>query len=101
MGGVTSTITELTTPFINMLWFLTALELKSTKLFTINGLLIWVFWLFTRIGFSIYISLVFFMQWDRLTKTAPFVKYFFLLQLANISVLNVMWFIKITKGALK
>lgn len=99
--GVTISVTEITTPFINQMWFLTALNRKNTMAFKINGFLIWFFWLMSRVGYSVASVWLWIVRWEQMTTACHFVWVFFTLQLVNITFLNVMWFSKITRGVLK
>jgi hypothetical protein len=99
--GVTISVTELTTPFINLLWFFTELDMKGSFIFKLNGILIWLFWLVTRIGYSTVTIWLWINQWHKLVTASDFVWIFFTLELANITLLNLVWFKKITMGVIK
>lgn len=51
---VTVTFTELTTPFVNQRWFFEQAGLKESRLYVINGALMWLSWFVIRIGFVFY-----------------------------------------------
>ncbi|KAL9645500.1 hypothetical protein ABK040_000566 [Willaertia magna] len=107
--GVTVCFTEYTTFFINMRWFLVTANLKESNLYIINGLLLWLVWAITRIGFAIYCLLFFiykFNDWMILIEKIGnlkgyFLFCFYLIQSLNLAILNVMWFYKLTMGVYK
>jgi hypothetical protein len=94
-------VTEGTTPFINQRWFMDKANKKDSTLYLINGVLITVIWFILRIGGFLWIG-------SRMWIMSP--------QIAQLSfkeqliipssyiigfALQIFWFSKILKGALK
>lgn len=92
-------ITEATTPFVNTLWFLTKLDLKQTRIYRTNGLLLWIAWIVFRLDLLPFLL-------HRLWRVRSFgsdryprgVKLFVAVALINMAVLNTYWFYRISLG---
>lgn len=97
-------IFEVSTLFVNMRWVLVELGLKTSKLYIYNGLSLLLAWFLFRIVWGFASSYQFWVDTVRGYNTgvlpAPIVLWY---TLSNISLnaLNVMWFGKIIKGAIK
>lgn len=94
-------ISEMTTPEINMRWYLDTAGLKRSSAYVANGVLIFFGWLVARIllfiymFYHVYLHHVQVMEMDMfgylLVHAVPFV----------LAIMNLMWFGKIIKGLIK
>lgn len=90
--------TEITTPFMNLRWFLSQSGMKDNYLYYANGLFATLLWFVFRI---LIIPLYFFKmleQWDLYVQVGTFLFYQCFLYAAILSILNVLWFYKIMNG---
>lgn len=92
-------ITEITTPFVNQRFFLDKANMKSSKRYTFNGLLMWLGFVLFRCSL-IPISLhIIYTQGEMMVRGMPaFVRFVVYAQITNMSILNTYWTYKITKG---
>lgn len=95
---VSACLTEYTTLFINQRWFLDKCGYRQNLWYVINGLVIWFTWTIFRVGYSIYLVALIRNNWDVMVQTPLILGPQFFLQAINLTVLNMMWFYKITMG---
>lgn len=94
-------LTELSTPSINLRWFLHTLDRKSSLAYTINGGLMWLLFLVVRLSFIIWTPLHYRHQWQ-LNTSVPIISNIALWTAYTLlSILNTYWFALITRGLLK
>ncbi|XP_047939596.1 TLC domain-containing protein 4-B-like isoform X2 [Salvia hispanica] len=94
-------MSEATTPSINLRWYLDAAGMKRSKVYTINGVLIFLAWLVARILLFIYLfwhSFVYYDQARQMHKIGAVMVHVVPLVL---SVMNLYWFSKIFRGMVK
>merc|ERR1712139_59845 len=99
--GLVGIAAEITTPFINLRWFLAESDMKSGRLYIINGMLIVVLWFIFRICGFAFLGVrifeqrqdIYAMSWDKQMTVA-------LTYVVGYG-LQFFWFWKICRGALK
>ncbi|ESR61980.1 hypothetical protein CICLE_v10016228mg [Citrus x clementina] len=94
-------ISEVTTPEINMRWFLDTAGMKRSTAYLVNGVIIFFTWLIARILLFVYMFYHVYLHYDQVVEmhaigyllvfVVPFV----------LAIMNVMWFGKILKGLKK
>ncbi|KAL8160757.1 hypothetical protein V2J09_002294 [Rumex salicifolius] len=102
-------ISEVTTPVINMRWFLVIAELKESGAYVINGVLIFLAWLVSketsklvaRILLFVYMFWHVYLHYNQVVKMQPFGFVLVFVVPSILTVLNLMWFGKIVKGLIK
>lgn len=95
-------LTELTTFFVNLRWFLEVLDKKQSKAFVVNGALMWLTWTIARIPPVVLVPKVF---WDNhkllFSEFPPFVTLVCVVNYVLISILNLYWWWRISAGLVK
>ncbi|CAH8346092.1 unnamed protein product [Eruca vesicaria subsp. sativa] len=94
-------ISELTTPSINLRWYLDTAGLKRSKAYLINGVAIFLAWLTARILLFIYLFYHVYMHYDQVVEMNTFGYLLVFVVPTALSVMNLMWFGKIVKGLKK
>ncbi|WMV15413.1 hypothetical protein MTR67_008798 [Solanum verrucosum] len=94
-------ISEVTTPEINMRWFLDTAGLKRSYAYLINGVVIFFAWLVARILLFIYMFYHVSLHYDQVIHMHIFGILLVFGVPAALGVMNLMWFGKIIKGLKK
>ncbi|XP_024526519.1 transmembrane protein 56 [Selaginella moellendorffii] len=63
-------LSESTTPFINIRWYLAAADMKKTRAYTINGIALFVSWLIARIVLFVYLFAHMYWHYDEVFRVA-------------------------------
>ncbi|KAL1826216.1 hypothetical protein DCAR_0314415 [Daucus carota subsp. sativus] len=93
--------TEATTPFVNLRWYLDVAGKKNSKLYTCNGIALFLGWLGARILWFLFFFYHMFNHFDQVQKVYPLGFYSMLSIPPVLAMMNVFWFWKITKGMIK
>ncbi|XP_047312232.1 TLC domain-containing protein 4-B [Impatiens glandulifera] len=93
--------TETTTPFVNLRWYLDNLGLKNSSLYIWNGVALFFGWLVARILLLIFFFYHMFRHFDQVKTIFPLGFYSLLIVPSVLSMMNLFWFWKITKGMVK
>ncbi|CAK9136208.1 unnamed protein product [Ilex paraguariensis] len=94
-------ISEVTTPEINMRWYLDMAGLKRSNAYLINGVVIFFAWLVARILLFIYLFYHVHLHYDQVTKMHTFGFLLVFSVPSALATMNLMWFRKIIKGLRK
>ncbi|CAN8325283.1 unnamed protein product [Cochlearia groenlandica] len=94
-------ISEVTTPEINLRWYLDIAGFKRSKAYLINGVAIFFAWLIARIVLFIYMFYHVYMHYDQVVKMQTFGFLLVFVVPVLLSVMNLIWFGKIVKGMKK
>ncbi|KAI3457680.1 hypothetical protein Pfo_014343 [Paulownia fortunei] len=94
-------ISEATTPWINLRWYLNAAGMKRSRAYIINGVVIFLAWLVARILLFIYLFYHAYLYYDQVKQVHTIGVLLVLLIPAVLSVMNLIWFCKIFKGLKK
>ncbi|RAL53525.1 hypothetical protein DM860_015562 [Cuscuta australis] len=94
-------ISELTTPEINLRWYLDTAGLKRSNAYLINGVAIFFAWLAARILLFVYMFCHVYYHYDQVVQMHPFGNFLVLVVPAILGIMNLMWFGKIVKGLKK
>eukprot|EP00775_Hariotina_reticulata_P002189 gene2189-2507_t len=94
-------LSELTTPFVNLRWWLDKAGLKHLKLYTVNGLMLLLVWGVARVVLFVPFYLHVIQNWS----TVRNIPLHALVLLVGVPLLlfglNTLWFVKIVRGACK
>ncbi|CAL4901348.1 unnamed protein product [Urochloa decumbens] len=93
--------TEATTPFVNLRWYLDLAGRKGSKLYLYNGLALFVGWLVARIILFVYFFAHMYFHFDQVRSVFPLGFYSILTVPPVLSLMNLLWFLKICKGMVK
>ncbi|KAG8371611.1 hypothetical protein BUALT_Bualt13G0106300 [Buddleja alternifolia] len=93
--------TEITTPFVNLRWYLDAAGVKNSKIYVYNGVALFFGWLVARVILFVFFFYHMFLHFDQVRKIFPVGFYCTVMSPPIISLMNVFWFWKIAKGMVK
>ncbi|CAH9097720.1 unnamed protein product [Cuscuta europaea] len=94
-------ISEITTPEINLRWYLDTAGLKRSSAYLINGVVIFVVWLVARILLFVYMFYHVYNHYDQVIQMHPFGYLLVFVVPAILGIMNLVWFGKIVKGLMK
>ncbi|KAK6116329.1 hypothetical protein DH2020_049956 [Rehmannia glutinosa] len=94
-------ISEATTPWINLRWYLDAAGKKRSRAYIINGVVIFLAWLVARILLFIYLFYHVYIYYDQVKQVHRIGVLLVLIVPSVLSVMNLFWFYKIFKGLKK
>ncbi|KAG0463696.1 hypothetical protein HPP92_019765 [Vanilla planifolia] len=92
---------EITTPFVNLRWYLDVYGKKSSKLYIYNGVALFLGWLVARVILFIFFFAHIYVHFDQVRTIFPLGFYSLLTAPPLLAFMNVYWFWKITKGMVK
>ena len=99
--GSCAVLIEATTPFVNQRFFFEKAGMKSSPLYVINGIAMTLLWFLLRVLLFGWIGLRLFQMRASLLTLPPLYFYTTVLSFAVGYALQLFWFSKIFKGALK
>ncbi|EOA21367.1 hypothetical protein CARUB_v10001728mg [Capsella rubella] len=94
-------LSEATTPFVNLRWYLDTSGQKGSKAYTLNGIALFLGWLVARILLFIYFFVHMYLHFHQVKQVFPLGFYSLLTIPPALAVMNLIWFWKITKGMIK
>ncbi|KAF7846758.1 hypothetical protein BT93_L3798 [Corymbia citriodora subsp. variegata] len=94
-------ISEITTPEINMRWFLDTSGMKKSASYLINGVVIFIAWLVARVLLFVYLFYHVYLHYHQVIEMHIFGYLLVFVVPAALALMNLMWFGKIIKGLLK
>ncbi|GAB2213511.1 hypothetical protein Droror1_Dr00017818 [Drosera rotundifolia] len=94
-------ISEVTTPEINMRWFLDTAGLKRSSAYILNGIVIFFAWLVARILLFVYMFDHVYLHYHQVIQLHPFGYFLVSVVPSVLAVMNLIWFGKIIKGLKK
>lgn len=94
-------LSEATTPFVNLRWYLDASGQKGSKAYTLNGIALFLGWLVARILLFIYFFVHMYSHFHQVKQVFPLGYYSLIAVGPVLSTMNLLWFWKITKGLIK
>ncbi|CAO2842140.1 unnamed protein product [Amaranthus hypochondriacus] len=94
-------ISEVTTPEINMRWFLDTVGLKRSRAYLINGIVIFFAWLVARILLFVYMFYHVYLHYNQVMQMHVFGFFLVFVVPSVLAAMNLMWFGKILKGLKK
>ncbi|KAL5720696.1 hypothetical protein ACHQM5_013340 [Ranunculus cassubicifolius] len=92
---------EMTTPFVNLRWYLDVANQKGSKLYICNGIALFLGWLVARVVLFTYFFVHMYLHFDQVKEIFPLGFYSLLTVPPVIAVMNLFWFWKIAKGLVK
>ncbi|XP_068656489.1 uncharacterized protein [Aristolochia californica] len=94
-------ISETTTPGINLRWYLDTAGMKRSKAYVMNGIVIFFTWLIARVLLFVYLFYHVSVHYNQVEQLHPF-GYFLVFGVPSVlTIMNLMWFMKIVKGLKK
>ncbi|KAK1428576.1 hypothetical protein QVD17_17414 [Tagetes erecta] len=94
--------TEITTPFVNLRWYLDVAGKKNSTLYLLNGIAMFVGWLVARVILFVFFFYHIFTHFDQVNQVFYPMGYYTLLTIPPmIAMMNLLWFWKIAKGLIK
>lgn len=94
-------LSEITTPGINLRWYLDAAGMKKSKAYVANGVAIFLTWLVARVLLFMYVFFHIYVHYDQIKLLTSFGYVLILIAPCVLGGLNLMWFGKITRGMIK
>ncbi|URE25678.1 transmembrane protein 56-B-like [Musa troglodytarum] len=94
-------ISEITTPGINLRWFLDTAGMKRSKAYLVNGAMVFLAWLVARILLFIYLFYHIFLHYDQVRQMHSFGCLLIFVVPSALAIMNIIWFGKILKGLRK
>ncbi|KZV16629.1 hypothetical protein F511_12085 [Dorcoceras hygrometricum] len=94
-------ISEATTPWINLRWYLDEAGMKNSHLYLMNGIMIFLAWLVARIILFVYLFYHIYEHYGQVMQIHTTGAALVLVVPPIISVMNLIWFGKIFKGLKK
>lgn len=94
-------LSEITTPFVNLRWYLSIAGMKKTKAYMINGVLLFFGWMMARVLLFVYFFIHLYGHFDEVKQFSKASYYCLLLVPPCLTIMNLVWFFKVAKGMLK
>ncbi|XP_015931786.1 uncharacterized protein LOC107458088 isoform X1 [Arachis duranensis] len=92
---------ESTTPSINLRWYLDVGGFKSSKLYIVNGIALFLGWLVARIFLFMFFFYHMWIHFDEVKEVNALCYYFMFVVPSVLTMMNIFWFWKIAKGMVK
>ncbi|KAL4587873.1 hypothetical protein LXL04_000748 [Taraxacum kok-saghyz] len=92
---------EITTPFVNLRWYLDVAEKKNSTLYLFNGIAVFVGWLVARVILFIFFFYHMFTHLDQVNEVYWTIFYSLLTVPPVLATMNLFWFWKIARGLIK
>ncbi|XP_047336606.1 TLC domain-containing protein 4-B-like [Impatiens glandulifera] len=94
-------ISETTTPSMNLRWYLDSAGLKKSRVYLVNGFVMFLAWLVARIILFIYVFYHIYLHYNEIMQMQKVGICLVLVAPCVIYVLNLIWFGKISRGLKK
>ncbi|GAV76240.1 TRAM_LAG1_CLN8 domain-containing protein [Cephalotus follicularis] len=94
-------ISEVTTPEVNLRWYLDTAGMKRSKAYLINGVVMFFAWLIARVLLFIYMFYHVYRHYDQVIQMHTFGSLLVFGVPSALAIMNLMWFAKILKGLKK
>ncbi|GKU92692.1 hypothetical protein SLE2022_386460 [Rubroshorea leprosula] len=94
-------ISEVTTPEINMRWYLDVAGMKRSSAYLINGVVIFFAWLVARVLLFFYVFYHVYLHYDQVNQMHTFGYLLVFVVPSLLGTMNLVWFGKIVKGLRK
>ncbi|KAI5670979.1 hypothetical protein M9H77_11343 [Catharanthus roseus] len=94
-------ISEMTTPSVNLRWYLDAVGMKKSRAYLINGFAMLLTWLVARIVLFMYFFYHISTHYNQVMQIRAFGRFLIIVVPSVLAVMNLMWFWKIIKGLQK
>ncbi|XP_023731059.1 uncharacterized protein LOC111878785 isoform X1 [Lactuca sativa] len=92
---------EITTPFVNIRWYLDVAGKKNSMFYLLNGVAVFVGWLAARVILFIFFFHHMFTHFDQVKQTYWTIFCSLLTIPSVLTIMNLFWFWKIAKGLIK
>lgn len=101
LHGIFGLFTEITTPLLATDWFLTKMNMRHKKMYTYNRLFVTLLYFAVRIVMQAYFTFLLFAWLDDFEALPKAVFYIVVIKWFLFIVLNIYWFILLSKGTYK
>ncbi|XP_031500824.1 uncharacterized protein LOC116264635 isoform X2 [Nymphaea colorata] len=91
-------ISEMTTPCVNLRWYLDTAGMKKSRLYLLNGIMMFFTWMVARILLFVYMYHHMYLHYDQAEGISSFGFFLVLVVPFVLAIMNLMWFRKIIKG---
>lgn len=92
---------EVTTPFVNLRWYLNVVGMKTSKAYAINGIFLFFGWLIARVILFAYFFIHIYLHYDQVREIFPIGYYCLFIVPPSLAMMNLFWFYKILRGLLR
>lgn len=92
---------EVTTPFVNLRWYLSMAGMKNSTAYVFNGFLLFFGWLIARVLLFIYLFVHIYLHYDQVKEVFAVGFYYLFIAPPSLAVMNLVWFYKISRGLLR
>lgn len=92
---------EITTPLVNVRWYLSKAGMKNSKSYTLNGILLFFGWLVARVLLFGYFFIHMYLHYDQVKQIFAAGFYFLFIAPPTLALMNIFWFYKILTGLLR
>lgn len=89
---------EITTPMVNLRWYLSLAGMKNSRAYVFNGVLLFFGWLVARVLLFIYFFVHIYLHYDQVKEVFAVGFYYLFIAPPGLAVMNVVWFFKIVRG---
>ncbi|KAK9069055.1 hypothetical protein SSX86_013171 [Deinandra increscens subsp. villosa] len=93
--------TEITTPFVNLRWYLEMAGKKNSTLYMLNGVALFAGWLAARVILFVFFFSHMYTHLYQVKQVYPMGFYSLILIPSSLALMNLFWFWKIAKGMIK
>lgn len=93
--------TEITTPFVNLRWYLDVAGKKNSTIYVLNGVALFAGWLVARVILFVFFFYHLYLHLDQLKQVYRVGYYSVLTIPPALAIMNLIWFRKIAKGMIK
>lgn len=94
-------LSEVTTPFVNIRWYLSSAGMKKSRVYAINGVLLFFGWMMARVLLFVYLFIHLYGHFDQVRQLSKGSYYCLLIVAPCLASMNLVWFFKVAKGMLK
>ncbi|CAA6668607.1 unnamed protein product [Spirodela intermedia] len=94
-------MSEITTPGINLRWFLDTAGLKKSPAYLVNGIAVFFAWAAARILLFVYLFYHLYLHYDQVVQMSILTYVIVISVPSALAVMNLVWFRKIVKGMKK
>ncbi|KAI5076167.1 hypothetical protein GOP47_0008232 [Adiantum capillus-veneris] len=86
---------EITTPFVNLRWYLSKAGMKNSSAYVLNGVLLFLGWLIARVLLFIYFFVHLYLHYDQVKQVFTIGFYYLFIAPPALALMNLFWFYKV------
>lgn len=92
---------EITTPFVNLRWYISKAGMKNSSAYVLNGVLLFLGWLIARVLLFIYFFVHLYLHYDQVKEVFTIGFYYLFISPPALALMNLVWFYKVVRGLLR